>query len=49
MAELSLADEMVLPVEISFWTLPRFELIEFRVCSATMAPVFVRILVIVFS
>jgi hypothetical protein len=44
-AELSLADAMLLPVEISFWVCARFLLMPRRVCSAVMAPVLVRILV----
>ena len=48
-AELSFAEAIVFPVEISFWVCPRFLLMPRRVCSAVMAPVFVRILVISFS
>ncbi len=41
---LSLAVATDLPVEISFWAIDRLELIPFRVCSATMALVLVRML-----
>ncbi|WP_425657769.1 hypothetical protein [Roseobacter sp. EG26] len=43
-AALSLALSTVLPVEISLWTLPRFMLMDLRVCSATIALLFVRML-----
>jgi hypothetical protein len=43
-AELSLADETSLPVEIMSWVLARLELTDFRVCSAVMALSFVRML-----
>ena len=42
--ELSLAEETDLPVEISVWVLERSALIPLRVCSATMAPLLVRML-----
>ncbi|MBB3711344.1 flagellar hook protein FlgE [Limimaricola variabilis] len=42
--ELSLAEETDLPVEISVWVLDRSELIPLRVCSATIAPLLVRML-----
>ncbi|EYD73147.1 Flagellar hook protein FlgE [Limimaricola hongkongensis DSM 17492] len=42
--ELSLAEETDLPVEISVWVLERSELIPLRVCSATIAPLLVRML-----
>ncbi|KIN63010.1 Flagellar hook protein FlgE [Sulfitobacter noctilucicola] len=42
--ELSLALETDLPVEISFCVPARFELIDLRVCSATIALLFVRML-----
>ncbi len=41
---LSFADSMVLPVEISFWAIARFLLMERNVCRATIALLFVRIL-----
>lgn len=45
---LSLADATDLPVEISFWVVARFLLIERSVCSATMALLFVKMLDILF-
>jgi flagellar hook protein FlgE len=39
---LSLADAMDFPVEISCWVTPRFMLIDFIVCSATIALLLVR-------
>ncbi|SDE65481.1 flagellar hook protein FlgE [Limimaricola pyoseonensis] len=42
--ELSLAEETDLPVEISVWVLERLELMPLRVCSATIAPLLVRML-----
>lgn len=42
--ELSFAEETDLPVEISVWVLERLELIPLRVCSATIAPLLVRML-----
>ncbi len=48
-AALSLADETRLPVEISDWVVVMLELIPFRVCSATIAPVLVRIEVMFIS
>jgi flagellar hook protein FlgE len=47
--ELSLAIATDLPVEIISWVLARLVLIDFRVCSATMALLFVRMLDIAFS
>jgi len=41
---LSLADEMCLPVEMSCWVFPRSPLMVLRVCSATIALLFVRML-----
>jgi flagellar hook protein FlgE len=46
---LSLAFATVLPVEISDWVRPRLELMFFIVCSATIAPLFVRMDDIVIS
>jgi flagellar hook protein FlgE len=46
MAELSLAAPTSLPVEIWFWVSVRLLLIEDNVCRATIAPLFVRMLVI---
>jgi flagellar hook protein FlgE len=46
---LSLADATDLPVEISDWVMPRFALMDFIVCSATIAPLLVRIDDIIFS
>ncbi len=46
-AELSLADEIDLPVEIRFWVSVRLELIERSVWRATIAPLFVRMLDII--
>ena len=43
-AELSMAFATLLPVEISFCVSARPELMDLRVCSATMAPLFVRML-----
>ncbi|CTQ49110.1 hypothetical protein JDO7802_01120 [Jannaschia donghaensis] len=43
-AELSLALATDLPVEISDWVMPRFLLMDCSVCSATIAPLFVRML-----
>ena len=43
-AELSFAEAIDLPVEISSWVLVRLELMPLRVCSATMALVLVRML-----
>jgi hypothetical protein len=40
---LSLAEPTVLPVEISSWVLARLALIVFRVCSATIELVLVKI------
>jgi len=42
--ELSLAEEMSLPVAMAFWVWPRSELIDFRVCRATMAELLVLML-----
>jgi len=42
--ELSLAVPMSLPVEIFAWVLPRSILMDFKVCSATIAPLLVRML-----
>ena len=47
-AELSLAVAISLPVEIAFWVLSRLLLMVFRVCSATIAPLLVRMLVIAY-
>ena len=41
---LSFAVATDLPVEISFWVMPRFLLIDVSVCNATIAELFVRIL-----
>ncbi|NDV98173.1 flagellar hook protein FlgE [Salipiger sp. PrR002] len=46
---LSLALATLLPVEISPWVVAKFILIDLRVCSATIAPLFVRMLDIRFS
>jgi len=43
-AALSLALPTDLPVEIISWVLPKFVLMDFSVCSATMAPLLVRML-----
>ena len=40
----SLAEPTILPVAISFCVVVRFMLMDLRVCSATMAPLLVRIL-----
>lgn len=39
---LSLADAIDFPVEISCWVMPRLALMDFIVCSATIAPLLVR-------
>ncbi len=39
---LSLAEATLFPVEISCWVMPRLALMDFIVCSATMAPLLVR-------
>ena len=41
---LSLAVPTDFPVEIISWVLPRLALMDFRVCSATIAPLLVRML-----
>ncbi len=43
-AELSLAEATAFPVEIIDWVLPRSALMFLRVCSATIAPLLVRML-----
>ncbi len=40
----SLAVAITLPVEIAFWVLVRSMLTDFKVCSATMAPLLIRML-----
>lgn len=42
--ELSLAEAISLPVEIMSWVLARLALVDLRVCSATIALLFVRML-----
>ncbi|MHA6347673.1 flagellar hook protein FlgE [Roseivivax sp. CAU 1761] len=46
---LSLAEATALPVATSFWVDCRPELIDFSVCSATIAPLFVRMLDMLFG
>ena len=48
-AALSLAVDTALPVEIWSWVFARFALTPFRVCSATIAPLLVRMLDILSS